>query len=256
MEAKINDCEHRVGGLVVNSVRPDDDREVRVYTSISKNLKPHQEAGVRFMWMQAVESLTQLNKSIVGGADAEGVVDGGDDAAMEGVEGSEGSDGAAAEENKCGVNGASNGAGAATARSASGAACGTAAAGAAAVGAGGRATLGAAAGAAVGSEAELDRGEGMGCILAHSMGLGKTLQVVTFVHTLTTHPAVRAHFRKVVILAPKVQRHSATRVLGGISGAFAFIFCPLRPHTPTRARTHAHTRTHTHTRTRTHSPQP
>jgi len=193
MEAKINDCQRRAGGIVLNNVRPDEDREVRVYTSISKNLKPHQEAGLRFMWTQTVESLTQLNKSVEFGDTHDGVAGGNGDG--DGDDDGNG-DGGVSEENKCGANEA----GAAGSTSAS--ACTTLATGAnpsyhvAEVAEGGSETE---------SEAEATAtcGEGMGCILAHSMGLGKTLQVVSFVHTLTTHPAVRAHFRKVIILAPK-----------------------------------------------------
>lgn len=168
---------------------------MRVYTSISKNLKPHQEAGLRFLWTQTVESLTQLNKSVEfsdahdGAADGDGDGDGGGDGD---------GDGGVSEENKCGANEAS------AAGSTSASTCTT-------LTAGGIPSCDVAEMAEGGSETETEaetmanRGEGMGCILAHSMGLGKTLQVVSFVHTLTTHPAVRAHFRKVIILAPKVK---------------------------------------------------
>ncbi|XP_074603373.1 uncharacterized protein LOC141856839 isoform X2 [Brevipalpus obovatus] len=44
--------------------------------------------------------------------------------------------------------------------------------------------------------------EGTGCILAHCMGLGKTLQVIAYVHTILTHPLLKNEFRKIMIAAP------------------------------------------------------
>ena len=44
--------------------------------------------------------------------------------------------------------------------------------------------------------------KGSGCVLAHCMGLGKTLQVVTLVHTLLTH-SEKTLTKRVLILAPK-----------------------------------------------------
>lgn len=41
-----------------------------------------------------------------------------------------------------------------------------------------------------------------GCILAHSMGLGKTLQVVSLVHVLITHEQLKT--KKILIVCPKV----------------------------------------------------
>ncbi|XP_037047921.1 transcriptional regulator ATRX homolog [Bradysia coprophila] len=49
---------------------------------------------------------------------------------------------------------------------------------------------------------KLQHSNGGGCILGHCMGLGKTLQVITLVHTLITH-FTETKVKKVLILCPK-----------------------------------------------------
>lgn len=44
--------------------------------------------------------------------------------------------------------------------------------------------------------------EGTGCILAHSMGLGKTFQIITFTHTILTHPELSKHIKTILIIVP------------------------------------------------------
>ncbi|KAG4079249.1 hypothetical protein HA402_006972 [Bradysia odoriphaga] len=51
------------------------------------------------------------------------------------------------------------------------------------------------------SISRIDKGKGSGCILAHCMGLGKTLQVVTLVHTLLSH-SEKTGVEKVLIICP------------------------------------------------------
>lgn len=47
---------------------------------------------------------------------------------------------------------------------------------------------------------KIENSTGGGCILAHCMGLGKTLQVVALVHTLLAHEQTRVE--KVLIICP------------------------------------------------------
>ena len=52
----------------------------------------------------------------------------------------------------------------------------------------------------------LENGDGTGCLLAHHMGLGKSLQVVTLIHTALTNPTFvdsEKALKRILIVAPK-----------------------------------------------------
>ena len=49
----------------------------------------------------------------------------------------------------------------------------------------------------------LEEDAGSGCVLAHSMGLGKTLQVIAFVHTLLVHETISDTIGRVLVVCPK-----------------------------------------------------
>ncbi|XP_003743519.1 transcriptional regulator ATRX [Galendromus occidentalis] len=47
-----------------------------------------------------------------------------------------------------------------------------------------------------------EKSPGTGAILGHCMGLGKTFQVVCFLHTLMTHKDLRGYFKTVLVISP------------------------------------------------------
>lgn len=49
----------------------------------------------------------------------------------------------------------------------------------------------------------LKKTQGSGCILAHSMGLGKTFQVIAFLHTIMTNKYTKDKMKRVLIICPK-----------------------------------------------------
>ncbi|CAH1707995.1 unnamed protein product [Chironomus riparius] len=57
-----------------------------------------------------------------------------------------------------------------------------------------------------GSVDEVKENNGSGCILAHCMGLGKTLQLIALLHTVTRYPEL--HTKRILIICPKSTIHN------------------------------------------------
>lgn len=52
-----------------------------------------------------------------------------------------------------------------------------------------------------GSVDDVKENNGSGCILAHCMGLGKTLQLITLIHTVIRHPQLFT--KRILVICPK-----------------------------------------------------
>lgn len=54
---------------------------------------------------------------------------------------------------------------------------------------------------AYGSVVDMEKHKGSGCILAHCMGLGKTLQQITVMHTVVQYPQLKTS--RILVICPK-----------------------------------------------------